>query len=222
MSYSEQDYLLLSGLQHFEFCKRQWALIHIEQQWADNYQTALGEIMHKRAHDETSVEKREKLIIMRGIRVFSSELGLSGQCDVVEFHREKVGIPLPQYEGLWSVLPIEYKKGTAKEGLEDKVQLCAQAICLEEMFLTEIPKGFLFYGENKRRTEVCFTPELREYVRKLSKEMHHLYERTHTPKVKTGTKCRACSLKDICIPKLNKKTSVENYIQGSIHGDDFI
>ncbi|WP_251613903.1 CRISPR-associated protein Cas4 [Senimuribacter intestinalis] len=210
--YTEEEYIQLSGIQHFAFCRRQWALIHVEQQWAENYQTTAGILMHKKAHDESSVEKRGDLIIMRGLRIASRRLGLSGQCDVVEFHRGCGGITLSNYDGTWDVVPVEYKRGTEKDGCEDAVQLCAQAICLEEMFLTDIPKGYLFYGENKRRTEVIFDMTLRGQVEKLCEEMHTLYRKGNTPKVKTSKKCRSCSLKDLCLPKLNKKLNVERYI----------
>lgn len=215
-AYPESDYLQLSGIQHFAFCRRQWALIHIEQQWAENYQTTAGALMHKKAHDETSVERREDLLIMRGLRIASPELGLSGQCDVVEFRQDQKGIGLSGYDGTWRVEPVEYKRGTAKEGCEDEVQLCAQAMCLEEMFLTEIPKGYLYYGENKRRTEVAFDEALRSQVRELCKEMHSLYQKGRTPRVKTSKKCRSCSLKDICLPKLNKDLNVERYIRSRL------
>lgn len=159
--YKEEDYLMLSGIQHFSFCKRQWALIHIEQQWAENYKTTAGELMHKKAHDENSLEKRGDLLIVRGLRIASHELGLSGQCDVVEFHQSEDGIDLFGYDGKWNPLPIEYKHGLPKENQADELQLCAQAICLEEMFQTNISAGFLYYGENRRRTKVEFTPDLR-------------------------------------------------------------
>ena len=214
--YSEADYLMLSGLQHFEFCRRQWALIHIEQQWAENYRTTSGELMHKHAHEEHSVEKRGSLIIMRGLRVASSQLGLSGQCDVVEFHQRDDGISLQGYEGKWLPVPVEYKHGTEKEGREDEVQLCAQALCLEEMFLTEIPKGYLYYGETRRRTEIFFDEELRRHVEDIAGQMHDLYTRGATPKVKTSKKCQSCSLKELCIPKLNKRMSVKEYIDSMI------
>ena len=214
--YAESDYLMLSGLQHFEFCRRQWALIHIEQQWEENFRTTSGELMHKKAHEETSVEKRGNLIIMRGLRIASSQLGLSGQCDVVEFHRCSLGIEIHGYEGRWLPVPVEYKRGTEKEGREDEIQLCAQALCLEEMFLTEIPKGYLYYGETRRRTEVGFTEELRIYVKEIAWQMHDMYTRGTTPKVKTSRKCKSCSLKEICIPKLNKPLSVKGYIDSMI------
>jgi CRISPR-associated exonuclease Cas4 len=217
MSYSEEDYLMLSGIQHFAFCRRQWALIHIEQQWAENYRTTAGELMHKKAHSETSVERRGNLLIMRGLRIASEELGVSGQCDVVEFHQVKAGIEISGYDGNWKVVPVEYKRGTEKEGCEDEVQLCAQAMCLECMLLTEIPKGFLFYGENKRRTEVIFDEELRLQVKKICHEMHEMYKRGYTPKVKTSRKCRSCSLNNFCVPKLNKNLDVEKYIAEKVN-----
>ncbi|MGF6376765.1 CRISPR-associated exonuclease Cas4 [Clostridiales Family XIII bacterium PM5-7] len=222
MGYSESDYLMLSGIQHFAFCKRQWSLIHIEQQWAENYRTTAGELMHKKAHEEMSVEKRGPLLLMRGIRIASAELGISGQCDVVEFHQVKSGIELSNYDGQWEIIPVEYKRGTAKTGCEDEVQLCAQAMCLEEMFLTTITKGFLFYGENKRRTGVHFDESLRVQVKSLCREMHDLHRKGYTPKVKTSNKCRACSLKNLCLPKLNKNLNVEKYISGKLQerGDE--
>lgn len=218
-TYTESDYLMISGLQHFEFCRRQWALIHIEQQWSENYRTTAGELMHKKAHEEMSVEKRGDIIIMRGLRISSMKLGLAGQCDVVEFQKNPNGITIHGYDGRWVPVPVEYKRGTEKEGREDKVQLCAQAICLEEMFLTEIPKGFLYYGENRRRTEVKFDESLRNHVTEISEQMHNLYKRGATPKVKFGKKCRLCSLNELCMPKLNKHTDVEKYITVMMEDD---
>ncbi|MCD8337947.1 MAG: CRISPR-associated protein Cas4 [Lachnospiraceae bacterium] len=220
MAYKEDDYLMLSGLQHFVFCRRQWALIHIEQQWAENYQTTAGELMHKNAHDENRFEKRGNTMIARGLRIASPQLGLTGQCDVVEFHKAAEGVSVFGYEGCWKIIPVEYKRGKAKEGKEDEVQLCAQAMCLEEMFLTQIDEGFLYYGETKHRTRVLFEDELRDYVRQCSLEMHDYFGRGYTPKVKPATKCRSCSLANLCVPKLNKKGSVSKYIETYITDDD--
>ena len=211
--FREEDYLLLSGIQHFVFCRRQWALIHIEQQWDDNYWTTSGELFHKKAHREESFEKRGNVLIVRGMRVFSRELGIVGQCDVVEFQKSESGISLQNYEGKWRTVPIEYKRGKPKIGEEDELQLCAQSICLEEMLLTDIEKGYLYYGENRRRTEVIFSQEIRERVYNLCKEMHEIYAKGYTPKVKTGKRCNACSLKEICVPKLQKNVNVSDYIQ---------
>lgn len=217
--YQEEKYLMLSGLQHFAFCRRQWALIHIEQQWEDNYKTTAGELFHHKVHDGTSFEKRGNTMIARGYKISSSELGFSGECDVIEFRKSKSGITLNGIEGDWTLTPIEYKRGKPKENQEDELQLCAQAICLEEKFLTKIPKGYLFYGETKRRTEVLFTDELRQKVYNLSNEMHQLFSRGHTPMVKATSKCASCSLKDICVPTLNKYRDVKEYITKNIKGE---
>ena len=214
--YSEEEYLMLSGIQHFAFCRRQWAMIHIEQQWAENYRTTAGELMHKKAHDEGSFEKRGDLLIVRGLRISSRELGLSGQCDVVEFHRDDEGVKLFGYEGKWLPVPVEYKHGAPKEDNADELQLCAQAICLEEMFQIRIPDGYLFYGENRRRSHVEFTDDLREAVKKAAREMHDLFQKGYTPNVKPTKKCRACSLEDLCLPKLQKTVKVRTYIEQGI------
>ena len=218
--YAEEDYLMLSGIQHFAFCRRQWAIIHIEQQWAENYRTTAGELMHKKAHDESSFEKRGKLLIVRGLRISSHELGLGGQCDVVEFHENENGIALFGYDGKWNPVPIEYKHGAPKENNADELQLCAQAICLEEMFQTSIPEGFLYYGENRRRSHVEFTGALREEVKKIVKEMHELFQRGHTPNVKPRKQCKACSLENLCVPKLQKAIKVREYIEQGIKTKD--
>ncbi|MFR2139803.1 MAG: CRISPR-associated protein Cas4 [Clostridium sp.] len=216
----EDEYLMLSGLQHFAFCRRQWALIHVEQQWAENYQTAAGELMHERAHDEALIEKRQNKIITRGLRISSSTLGLTGQCDVVEFHRDADGITLWEYDGKWKIIPIEYKHGEPKQGQEDEIQLCAQAMCLEEMFLTTVTEGDLYYGENRHRTKVIFTDQLRKATIQCAQEMHELFRRGYTPKVRREKKCRSCSLKDICMPALQSKCDVGAYIQHYIQGQD--
>lgn len=214
--YAEDDFLMLSGIQHFTFCRRQWALIHIEQQWAENLRTVDGQLFHSTAHDAGKIEKRGELLIVRGLRVKSVFLGISGNCDVVEFHKSSNGIRLFSYEGLWEPYPVEYKKGGPKTDLSDELQLCAQAMCLEEMLVCEIPKGSLFYGENRRRTVVEFTPELRELVKTTLAEMHDLMSRGYTPKVKPHKGCSACSLKELCLPQLSRKKSVRTYIDESL------
>lgn len=218
--YVEEDYLMLSGIQHFAFCRRQWAIIHIEQQWAENYRTTAGELMHKKAHDEGSFEKRGNLLTVRGLRISSRELGVSGQCDVVEFHQNEKGIELFGYDGKWHPVPVEYKHGSPKENNADELQLCAQAICLEEMFQTSIPDGYLYYEENRRRSHVELTESLREEVKKTTKEMHELFQRGHTPNVKPGKHCKACSLEHLCVPKLQKTMRVRDYIEKNIKSDD--
>lgn len=214
--YDEAEYLMLSGIQHFAFCRRQWALIHIEQQWMENARTTEGKLMHKRAHDEDCIEKRGDTILVRGLKISSARLGISGQCDVVEFKRNSEGITLNQYDGKWMPFPVEYKRGEPKEGNEDVLQLCAQAVCLEEMLLADIPKGYLFYGETRRRVEVIFSNELRNEVNSICSQMHEYFRRGRTPMVKSGKKCRACSLNEICLPKLSNTIDVHTYISNAI------
>lgn len=218
--YKEDDYLMLSGLQHFAYCRRQWALIHIEQQWAENERTIDGHLFHKKAHDASAIEKRGSLIITRGLPVKSSTLGISGICDVVEFQSAEDGITLFSYEGRWQPYPVEYKKGEPKTNNADELQLCAQAMCLEEMLLCDIPCGSLFYGKDRRRTRVEFTEELRNQVKEMLQEMHDLWKKGYTPKVKAHKGCNACSLKDICVPKLEKTRSVSTYIEANVAESD--
>lgn len=216
MVYNEEDYLQLSGLQHFSFCRRQWALIHIEQQWAENLRTTDGRILHEKAHNGTTWEKRGDLIVTRDMRVHSPTLGISGSCDVLEFRREKDGISISGQDGLWQPYPIEYKRGIPKSTNADRIQLCAQAMCLEEMLCCDIPEGALFYGESRHREVVDLDEQLRGEVRTLTEQMHDLYRRSHTPKVKPTKGCNACSLKELCLPKLAKKHNVMSYLRKSL------
>lgn len=218
MIYGEEEFLQLSGLQHFKFCRRQWALIHIENQWAENYRTVDGTLMHENAHDRNFQESRGDLLITRGVSVFSATLGVSGQCDVLEFHRTDTGIPLQGKEGLWLPYPVEYKRGSPRQDGADTLQLCGQAMCLEEMLCCDIPEGALYYGEIRRRITVPFTEELREEVRTMLAQMHDLYRREQTPKVKTSKSCSACSLKELCLPKLMKNRSVAAYLKDAMEG----
>lgn len=219
MEYREEDYLMLSGIQHFAFCRRQWALIHIEQQWQENEYTIAGELLHKNAHDPYFNEKRSGVIISRAMPVSSRVMGVSGECDIVEFQKADDGIAIHGHRGLYRVCPIEYKKGSPKDTHIDIIQLMAQAMCLEEMLSAEIVEGYLFYGETRRREPVRFSNELRKQVRTYFAEMHQLYDRRYTPKVKWSKSCNACSLKDCCMPKLGKNASVREYIHKTI-GED--
>ena len=202
MEYQEDDYLMISGIQHFEFCRRQWALIHIEQQWAENVHTVVGELMHKKVHDPYLQEKRKDVLYVRALPVSSRIMGVSGECDMVEFHKAEDGITLFGHRGLYTVYPVEYKKGKPKESEEDILQLVAQVMCLEEMFSTTISEGALYYGETRRRENITFSQELRDEVKEIFQEMHQYYERGYTPKVKKSKACNSCSLKEICLPKV--------------------
>lgn len=217
--YREEDFLQLAGLQHFTFCRRQWALIHIEQQWAENVLTVKGNLFHERVHDGYSREKRKNVIISRGMPVRSRVLGISGTCDVVEFVRAEEGISLPGQMGKYILYPVEYKRGKTKISDEDRMQLTAQVFCLEEMFLTEIPQAYLFYGETRRRECVEITKALRDECKGLLVEMHQLYARGYTPRVKKSKKCESCSLREICLPKLESRKSVAQYISGHMECD---
>lgn len=218
--YSEDEYLMLSGIQHFVFCRRQWALIHIEQQWEENYRTVDGNIMHNRAHDDTFHEKRGNLIIARGMAVSSPYLGISGECDVVEFRQNDNGISLYGQDGKFSVTPVEYKRGSPKIDQSDKLQLAAQAMCLEEMLCCEIPEGYLYYGETRHRTKVEINEELREKTQLILQEMHDLFRKGHTPKVKRTKSCNACSLKNICLPVLCGRKKASAYIDMHLEEGD--
>jgi len=212
----DRDPLMLSGIQHFAYCRRQWALIHIEQQWAENERTVSGDIMHRRAHDAQQTELRGDKLTMRGVRIRSNEMNITGICDVVEFHRNPEGIELTGYDGRWSVYPVEYKRGEPKLYDADELQLCAQAMCLEEMLLCRIEEGSLFYGETRRRERVIFTDELRQRVKQMFEEMHQYFMRGYTPSAKPDKGCNACSLKGLCLPRLKKTPQVREYLNRHI------
>jgi CRISPR-associated exonuclease Cas4 len=210
--FDEDDLLPLSGLQHLVFCERQWALIHVEQVWSENQLTAEGRELHDRAHEAGS-ESRPGLRIARGLRLRSLRLGLSGQADVVEFRASPGGSRLPDAEGLWQPFPVEYKRGRPKRDRCDEVQLCAQALCLEEMFDSEIPAGALFYGTPRRRRDVAFSASLRAETEALAARMHLLYSARTTPRAAYEPKCERCSLLALCMPKtLASAHAVERYL----------
>lgn len=215
-SYEEDDFLMLSGIQHFAFCRRQWALIHIEQLWEDNLRTVEGDLLHTTCHDSYSSESRKEVFLSRGMPIFSRSLGVSGECDIVEFRKSSKGISLHGRMGLYTVYPVEYKHGEPKDSEVDILQLVAQAICLEEMLGCEINAGAIFYGKTKRRQKVEITNEQRERVRELFAEMHSYVQRSYVPKGKFTKACNACSLKNLCLPKLCKIKSVGDYLDKNL------
>lgn len=218
--YSTEELLPLSGIQHFLFCRRQWALIHIERQWEDNVPTVEGKLMHEQADDPFFTEVRQGVITSRSMPVASYQLGLNGVCDVVQFLPAEMGIRLPGRSGYYQVMPVEYKHGKEKEDPCDEAQLCAQAICLEEMLSCPIEKGCLFYGKTRRRVEIIFSAELRSLVIRTSKEMHAYFSRGYTPQVKPSKACKSCSLENLCIPGLQARAiSASKYIQMQIDGE---
>ena len=219
MTYQEDEYLMLSGISHFAFCRRQWALIHIEQQWEENLRTMDGNIMHERVHDGSIHEKRGDLITTRAMAVSSSRLGLSGECDAVEFHRNNNGVPIFGMEGKYCIVPVEYKRGSPKEKDCDVLQLTAQALCLEDMLCCEINEGYLYYGETRHRTKVVFDETIRKRTEDVVTEMHELYRKRYTPIVKRSKSCNACSLKEICLPQLEKKKKASAYIKDTLYSE---
>lgn len=217
MVYNEEDYLLLSGIQHFIFCRRQWALIHIEQQWEENVRTIEGHHLHKRTDQPMLREKRGDKLVVRALPIQSKELGITGVCDVVEFIKDPKGISLANESGLYQPFPVENKRGKPKKDESDTLQLVAQAMCLEEMLVCEIDKGYIFYNEIKHRVEVSITNSHREQVKSYFEEMHQYFRNKFTPKVKMGPHCKNCSLEDICVPELMGKRSVSSYIAGRLN-----
>ena len=210
----------LSALQHFAYCRRQWGLIFVERQWAENARTAEGQVFHQTAHHGPESETRGDLLILRGLRVASPALRLGGICDVVEFHRSPSGVPLMGREGLWLPYPVEYKKGSDQTRESDEVQLCGQALCLEDMLCCQIPEGSLFYGETRRRTRVAFDEPLRQRTLSLLQEMLGHMARGHTPAAKPHKGCNACSLRDVCLPKLSRTPSVADYVHARAAEED--
>lgn len=212
--YEEDELLLLSGIQHYAFCPRQWALIHIEQQWAENVKTIEGQHLHERVDDPFLKDSSNTLVVWRSVNLISYRLGLTGRADVVEFKKSGSGIELHGKTGWWTPYPVEYKRGKPKPDERDEVQLCAQAICMEEMFDTTIEEGALFYGETRRRTLVTFTKELRHQVSDYAEEMHRLFKHVITPPPVYKSHCKSCSLINICLPKkINLNNTVISYLK---------
>ena len=215
--YTDEGLLALSGIQHFCFCRRQWALIHVEQQWEESLRTAEGRLIHQRVDDPFFTESRGDVIISRAVPLVSYVLGLYGVADVVEYLRSEDGVSLPDREGLWMMRAVEYKRGRPKIDERDEVQLCAQALCLEEMFGIRIGRGDFYYNEIRRRVSLSLSAELRERVYALSEEMHDLFARGVTPPAEVSRKCNLCSLLNICMPELTKKPlSVRKYVRKHI------
>lgn len=218
--YSEDDMLMLSGIQHFRFCPRQWALIHIEQQWDDNRLTIEGELLHKHADDPFYRQKCGDCITLRSVNIASYELGLYGIADIVELHpteNKDNSIIHPKYPGSWLPYPIEYKHGKPKKNEIDEVQLAAQAMCLEEMYSITIEKGAFFYREIKHRVEIEISTNLREIVKQCATAMHELYNSMAIPKAKKAKHCDKCSIQNICLPQIEDCTKVSTYLENNLY-----
>jgi CRISPR-associated exonuclease Cas4 len=211
--FSEDELLPISALQHLLFCERQCALIHIEQLWVENLYTAEGRVMHERVDSGRSESRRDvRLVFSLSLR--SLRLGLMGKADAVEFHREEGGKAGNRSGSiLWRPFPVEYKRGRPKKELWDKVQLCAQAMCLEEMLSIEVPKGALFYGKTRRRVDVLFDADLRRKTEETAGRLHDLFDSRMTPAANYDEKCESCSFISLCLPKaMDGKHTVARYL----------
>ncbi len=216
--FDDDQLLQLSALQHLVFCERQCALIHIEGLWADNARTIEGEHLHDRVDDTQGTEARGNLRIARGLMLRSLRLGLSGKADAVEFHRvEMGGIRLSDTSGLWLAFPVEYKRGRPKRDRCDEIQLCAQALCLEEMLGISVPEGALYYGTTRHRQEVQFDLDLRRETERSIQRLHELIEMRVTPVAVREPKCENCSMVELCMPDaMSRGRSARRYLESSV------
>lgn len=214
MLYKESELLPLSALQHLMFCERQCALIHVEQIWEENFFTAQGRILHDRV-DRGGERPGSYVRVEYGLPLRSYRLGLFGRADAVEFHKKKI-----DGKEIWVPYPVEYKRGRSKPRDQDcdRVQLCAQAICLEEQLGLSINEGSLFYGKTRRRERVVFNDILRKTTEDAAKRLHKLISSGETPMAKPTKKCASCSLREACMPKLCQKRSVRAYIDTNLEG----
>jgi len=218
--FSEDDLLPISALQHLRFCERQWGLIHLEHQWEENRLTAEGRLLHDRVH-ESGTEARPNLIVARGLYLQCLRLGLAGQADAVEFQRAQSdsedSVTLRERQGKWRPFPVEYKRGRPKADPFDEIQLCAQALCLEEMFGVPLAVGALFYGQTRRRVDVRFDPRLRIETETLCHRMHELYALGVTPSAQYAKKCERCSLMGRCLPRApSGEGAVARYLKSAL------
>ena len=217
--FSDEELLPISGLQHLAFCERQWALIHMEMEWVENVRTAEGRQLHEFVHEQ-GAGNRAGVRVTRGLRVRSLSLGLYGEADLVEFHlldseHDGRGAKLPGRPGLWRPYPVEYKRGRKRYDRADETQLCAQALCLEEMLSADVPSGAIYYGQPRRRSEIILTRELRDNVARMCDRARELYGFSGgLPPPRVGRHCSNCSLEDICMPRVSEHDRSSKYIAG--------
>ena len=215
MPYSDDDCIAISGLQHLAFCKRQWGLIHLNQEWAENYLTAQGKIMHERV-DSGYQEFRRGVKQFSGLHVRNMDLGLYGRMDVLEVEQTEgpyVEIPWINLSGNWRLRPVEFKHGKPKEHNADLIQLCAQALCLEEMTGLPVNEGSIFYCELRRRTEFEFDEDIRAETIGLAKDAHRLIASGKVPEAEVNHNCKSCSLMDFCKPNIGNQKKLKDYYQ---------
>jgi CRISPR-associated exonuclease Cas4 len=210
----EEDYIMISALQHYVFCPRQCGLIHVEKLWVENALTIQGNIMHERVHNESENEKRKDTISVRGLKVSSSTLGLTGQIDLVEFHKcsKLNGTQLKNQVGYWHPLIVEYKRGKPKKDNSDKIQLCAQAICLEDMLNINIVEGAVYYGKKRHRFKVTFDRDLRQETEMVINTVHEMIKNGITPLARFEAKCTSCSFIHQCCPNQFNRKRTRSYL----------
>jgi len=222
MPYSDDEMLMLSGIQHYMFCPRQWALIDIEQQWDENRLTIEGDLLHERVDNPFYRQKNGDVITMRRVPIVSYQLGLSGLSDAVELHpspSESNSICHPNYPGWWQPYPVEYKRGKPKYNEMDEVQLAAQVMCLEEMYGIHIPQAALYYGETRHHCVIAIHDDLRALVVQCAQAMHEIYQSQITPPAIKKRHCRNCSLVNRCMPELSESQKASNYLKTNLYAD---
>lgn len=218
--YSEEDMLMLSGIQHFVFCPRQWGLIHIAQEWEDNRLTTEGQLLHENVDNPFYRQKNGETITLRSVHIASKKLGLYGIADAIELlpaTSSENAITHKKYMGFWRPYPVEYKRGHRKSDQRDEVQLAAQVICLEEMYGIQIEYGALFYGETRRRVEVYIDERLRKTTIECAKLMHETYNSRIIPKPFKTPQCKKCSLLNICLPTIEQRPKVSDYLRRNLY-----
>jgi CRISPR-associated exonuclease Cas4 len=197
---NEEEYLMISGIQHFSFCKRQWALIHMENLWKENRYTVEGDIVHKKVDNPNIKENRKDLSIIRAMRLVSHKLKFAGIADIVEIVYKNKAKKDVDYINI-----VEYKRGTIKDSEVDELQLCLEVMALEEMIDINITESYIYYDQIKKRLKVQITEELREKVKQMTVEMYKIYTSKKTPVIKETKKCRNCSLYNLCNPQIFEK-----------------
>lgn len=213
-----EDKIQISGIQHYLYCKRRWALLYIENIWQDNFLTLDGDRVHEKAHNQNIKESRKDKFIERGVYISSEKYNLIGQCDVIEYIRDNNGIQLKNKKGLWIIVPVEYKHGDGSSLDVDKYQLFAQILCLEEMFQCSINYGCLYYKKTNKRILVDFNDFEREKIISIINEINLLLKENKTPKIKySSKKCKNCSLLEKCNPKILDTKSINKYLEEVIN-----
>jgi len=208
---SDEDLLPIAGLRQLAFCERRWALVHMDQEWDENVLTIEGKQLHEFVHEQ-GTNVRYGVRMARGLRLRSLTLGLYGVADLVEFHPHDGEAVLPGFSGRWLPYPVEYKRGRKRYDSADEIQLCAQALCLEEMLNVVVPKGAIYYGQPRRRSEIDLTANLREEVGRLCSRARELYDSRQIPPPRAGKHCSNCSLENICMPNLATKDKSAKYV----------